>query len=101
MIVRVVLTPSERRELLRAVSVLGGDRYTNHIGHFQSIVRASIEPASSSVRPPSSRAFAIRVVSAESNDLNSTRVDRILLLGRPRTHSRRREFFKKPPFKPT
>ena len=40
-------------------------------------------------------------VSTESNDLNSTRVDRILLLGRPRTHSRRREFFKKPPFKPT
>lgn len=56
-IVRVVLTPSERRELLRAVSVLGGDRYTNHIGHFQSIARASIEPASSSVlrRPERSR----------------------------------------------
>ena len=68
MIVRVILTPSERRELLRAVSVLGGDRYTNHVGHFQSALFASIDIASSVVRVQAMR------VSAESNDLNSARV---------------------------
>jgi hypothetical protein len=67
-IVRVILTPSERRELLRAVSVLGGDRYTNHVGHFQSAFFASIDIASSVVRVQAMR------VSAESNDLNSARV---------------------------
>jgi hypothetical protein len=70
-IVRILLTPSERREFLRAVAVLGGDRYTNHIGHFLfnrfPLDRLRLRPSSVV------RAMRLRV-SAESNDLNSTRV---------------------------
>lgn len=84
-IVRILLTPSERREFLRAVAVLGGDRYTNHIGHFLfnrfPLDRLRLRPSSVV------RAMRLRV-SAESNDLNSTRVGFSSSFRPP--HSRRR-----------